>query len=70
MSGRVASAKSVAIDAVDGAHVVASIEGIGPIRALYDAHLNVTPYGRMNFGELTKTAQPFSITSVQVCRSR
>jgi hypothetical protein len=29
MSGRVASAKSVAIDAVDGAHVVASIEGIG-----------------------------------------
>jgi hypothetical protein len=70
MSGRVASAKSVAIDAVDGAHVVASIEGIGPIRVLYDAHLNVTPYGRMNFGVLTKRVPPSSITDVQVRRSR
>jgi hypothetical protein len=70
MSGCVASAKSVAIDAVDGAHVVASIEGIGPIRVLYDAHLNVTPYGRMNFGVLTKRVPPSSITSVQVRRSR
>ncbi len=47
-----------------------SDQGIGPIRILYDAHLNVTPYGRMNFGVLTKRVPPSSITSVQVRRSR
>ena len=48
-----------------------------PIRPPVDAHLNVTPYGEnatpygeMNVRALTKRARPFSITSVQVRRSR
>src|SRR5262249_28849019 len=35
-----------------------------------DAHLNVTPYEEMNFEALTKIGQAFSITGVQVRRSR